>query len=46
MAIVPTEREGKTDRNDWDVGTSKHQFLHFITIKMVLVIFYYKIILN
>jgi hypothetical protein len=28
------------------VGTLKHQFLHYITLKMVLVLFYYQKIIN
>jgi hypothetical protein len=45
MAIVSTERKGKTGRNDWDtqhVVTLKHQFLYDVTIKRVLLIFYYQ----
>jgi hypothetical protein len=47
VAIVSTDRYGKSDRNDWDtqhVGTLKPQFLHYVTIKLCLLFFNTKIL--
>jgi hypothetical protein len=44
VAIVSTKRKGKsTEMNvTQHVGILKPQFLHYVTIKMVLVIFHYQ----
>jgi hypothetical protein len=44
VAIVSSERQGKGTEmtGTQHVGALKHQFLHYITIKIVLTIFYYQ----
>jgi hypothetical protein len=46
VAIVPTESKGKKTRKEMTgtqhVGTLKHKFLQYITIKNVLVLFHYQ----
>jgi hypothetical protein len=43
VAIVPPESKGKTEGNEWDTacGNLKIQFLQYITITNVFVLFHY-----
>jgi hypothetical protein len=42
VAIVSTKRKRTDMTVTQHVGILKHQFLHYVTIKMVLVVFHYQ----